>query len=104
MSSVYGNVITLTDKNTNEVNTLRFQANGTVTVTVNRNGRSVGIGGLWLLEPDNLTVCLQPSPLGGVAIPAAASCLPLAGHVVGDQWTASGATNQALSLTLSSSP
>src|SRR6185312_3637678 len=87
MQSIYADTLTVRNLATNDLSTLNFQPNHALVVSVNRGGRVILIGGLWMLGTDNSSVCLGPSPIGGVAIPVTTSCLPLLGHISGDQWT-----------------
>jgi hypothetical protein len=101
LTPLYSNTLTVRSTLTNDTSTILFAPNHTLLLTVIRNGRPLRISGLWTIGADNSSVCVQPSPLGAVAIPLTARCLPLVGHMAGDHWTALDDSNHSIDLTLS---
>lgn len=101
IAGLYGNVVSVHNEQTGSDSTFAFQGNRTFLISVKRGDKMLRVGGLWAPNIDNSKICFQPSPLGGVSVPEMQGCLPLSGHVRGDQWQAVNASNQTVDISVS---
>jgi|SRR5579871_1050597 len=100
VASLYGNTLYGLADLSGMKTWLQINPDGSYTQTQTRDGIASRDAGSWVLKSDNKTICLSPQPPPGEIIGAPPVCTPLAGHKIGDQWTATDDRGQSMQVTL----